>query len=46
MQVYQSEIGEFPFPRSMETIRALASIRGSSGGFAASEAFMLLKERM
>jgi Uncharacterized proteins, LmbE homologs len=46
MQVYQSEIGEFPFPRSIETIRALASIRGSAGGFAASEAFMLLKERM
>jgi LmbE family N-acetylglucosaminyl deacetylase len=45
MSVYQSEMSEFPFPRSIEAIRALASLRGASSGFRAAEAFQLLRER-
>lgn len=44
MKVYHSEIGEFPFPRSEQAIRALAATRGVSAGCHAAEAFMLLKE--
>jgi len=46
MSVYASELGEFPFPRSHEAIRALALLRGSASGFMAAEAFELLKERV
>ena len=45
MSIYQSEMGEFPFPRSIEAIRALAMLRGSTSGFRAAEAFQLLRER-
>ncbi|MDF2684612.1 MAG: GlcNAc-PI de-N-acetylase, partial [Brevibacillus sp.] len=44
MRVFDSEMGEFPFPRSEEAIRALATLRGSASGSKAAEAFMLLKE--
>lgn len=46
MNVYSGEMGIFPFPRSEENIRALATYRGASSGFIAAEAFMLLKERV
>jgi N-acetylglucosamine malate deacetylase 1 len=42
---YESEIGHFPFPRSIEAVRALAAVRGAAAGFAAAEAFQLLRER-
>lgn len=42
---YQSEIGEFPFPRSIVALRALAAVRGAAAGFVAAEAFQLLRER-
>jgi N-acetylglucosamine malate deacetylase 1 len=45
MAVYKSELSDFPFPRSIEAIRALASLRGSTAGFIAAEAFQLLRER-
>jgi N-acetylglucosamine malate deacetylase 1 len=45
MAVYESELGCFPFPRSIEAIRALAILRGSASGFMAAEAFQLLRER-
>lgn len=45
MAVYKSELGAFPFPRSVETIRALATMRGGASGFLAAEAFQLLRER-
>ncbi len=45
MTMYRSEIGEFPFPRSVEAIRALATLRGASSGFGSAEAFQLLRER-
>lgn len=44
MCVYASEMGEFPFPRSPQALRALAHYRGSQAGVQAAEAFMLLKE--
>jgi LmbE family N-acetylglucosaminyl deacetylase len=44
MNIYSSEMGEFPFPRSNEAILALASLRGASSGFKAAEAFELLRE--
>lgn len=45
MAVYHTEMHEFPFPRSVEAIRALATLRGASSGFGAAEAFQLLRER-
>lgn len=43
MKNYAKEMGPFPFPRSEEAIRSLARYRGSTAGFEAAEAFMLLK---
>ena len=45
MKIYTSEIGTSPFPRSLEAIEALASLRGAASGFKAAEAFQLLRER-
>jgi len=45
MDIYASELGEFPFPRSHEAILALATLRGATLGFKAAEAFELLRER-
>jgi LmbE family N-acetylglucosaminyl deacetylase len=45
MAIYQSELGAFPFPRSIEAVRALAKLRGMASGFMAAEAFQLLRER-
>lgn len=45
MRVYESEIGEFPFPRSEKALRSLAQLRGSQAGFDAAEAFMLLHDK-
>ena len=46
MEIYSSEMGEFPFPRSRESIEALAKLRGSTAGFKSAEAFQLLRERL
>ena len=45
MDIYSSEMGGFPFPRSHKAIQALATLRGSASGFKAAEAFELLRER-
>ena len=45
MDIYASELGEFPFPRSHKAILALATLRGAASGFKAAEAFELLRER-
>ena len=45
MDIYASEVGEFPFPRSHEAIRALAMLRGATSGYKFAEAFELLRER-
>ncbi len=44
MKIYESEMGEFPFPRSREAIIALSSIRGVQSRCKAAEAFILIKE--
>lgn len=45
MKIYASEINEHPFPRSIQSIKSLAYLRGAASGYKAAEAFMLLKER-
>jgi len=44
MSQYKSELREFPHPRSLEAISALAQLRGSTVGVKAAEAFMLVRE--
>jgi len=46
LQIYESEIKNFPFPRSEKAIKSLARYRGSQSGFNAAEAFCLLKARI
>lgn len=43
MKVYDSELGEHPFPRSLRNIEALAVFRGASVGVEYAEAFQLIK---
>ena len=45
MNTYESEIGEFPFPRSERVLRAMGHLRGSQAGYEAAEAFSLLIHR-
>lgn len=44
--LYQSEFAEHPFPRSLNGMRALATLRGAASGFISAEAFMLLRQRV
>lgn len=44
LDTYATELGTFPFPRSVEAIQAQATLRGATAGCTAAEAFMLLKE--
>lgn len=43
MKIFDSELGEHPFPRSLENIKALAHFRGASVGVKYAEAFQLIK---
>ncbi|MCE2613625.1 PIG-L family deacetylase [Flavobacteriaceae bacterium D16] len=43
MRVYESEMGEHPFPRSERNITALATFRGATMGVEYAEAFQLIK---
>ncbi|MFL0606838.1 PIG-L deacetylase family protein [Cylindrospermopsis raciborskii G7] len=43
-KMYQTEMGEFPFPRSAEALQALAQVRGAACGCRAAESFLLLRE--
>jgi LmbE family N-acetylglucosaminyl deacetylase len=42
--IFESEKGAFPFPRSDQAIKSLAHFRGSLAGYSAAEAFILLRE--
>ncbi len=42
--IYKSEMGVYPFPRSPESIKALAMCRGSNANCKYAESFMLIKE--
>lgn len=44
VEVFGSEIGEFPFPRSRKALASLAYLRGAQCNAEAAEAFMLIKE--
>jgi len=44
LSLFESEVGIHPFPRSEDSIRALATLRGAQSGVQAAEAFMLIKE--
>ncbi|WP_114418139.1 PIG-L deacetylase family protein [Marinospirillum perlucidum] len=44
MSLFDGEMGKFPFPRSEECLRALATLRGAQANCQAAEAFMILKE--
>jgi LmbE family N-acetylglucosaminyl deacetylase len=43
MAIYDSELGEHPFPRSNRNIQALATYRGATAGVEYAEAFQLIK---
>ena len=43
MQIYNSELGQHPFPRSERNIKALATYRGATIGVEYAEAFQLIK---
>jgi len=44
MQYYSSELADHPFPRSIDSLKALALFRGSLAGCKYAESFMLLRE--
>jgi len=44
LKAYQTEVREWPHPRSLKNVENTARWRGSSVGFDAAEAFMLLRE--
>lgn len=44
MNVYQSEVREFPHPRSLKGISVLAEKRGSEAGLLKAEAFVLIRQ--
>jgi LmbE family N-acetylglucosaminyl deacetylase len=43
MQIFDSELGQHPFPRSLKNIEALAIYRGATVGVNYAEAFQLIK---
>ena len=43
MKIYESELGEHPFPRSLKNIKALSIFRGATVGVEYAEAFQLIK---
>lgn len=45
MKLYDTEIMEEPYPRSLSSMKALARVRGSRAGVMYAEAFQLLYER-
>jgi len=44
LNLYQTELKEHPFPRSLKSIEALAVLRGSQSAYKYAEAFQLIKE--
>ena len=43
LALYEEELGDFPFPRSLTAVEALARMRGAACGCQAAEGFQLLK---
>ena len=44
LEVFESEVGPFPFPRSRKSLESLAYVRGAQSNCNAAEAFYLIKE--
>ena len=44
LEMFPSQVGEFPDPRSLEAIESLAKYRGATVGCRAAEAFSLIRE--
>ena len=44
MSLYATEVQAYPLPRALESIRALARLRGSTVGVEYAESFMLIRE--
>jgi LmbE family N-acetylglucosaminyl deacetylase len=44
LEIFESEVREFPFPRSRIALESLARVRGAQSNLLAAEAFMLMKE--
>lgn len=45
LQMYPSEFGKHPFPRSEESVKALGTLRGSEAGYLYAESFVLTYSR-
>lgn len=43
LNIYDTELGEPPFPRSIEHVKALAIVRGAAAGVKYAEAFRMIK---
>ncbi len=44
LKIYDTELGNLPFPRSIEALKAQATIRGTEAGVLYAEAFRVIKE--
>lgn len=44
LNIYGTETGDHPFPRSLENVKALATFRGATAGARYAEAFSVIKE--
>ena len=44
-KIYKSEFKKHPFPRSLESIKALAVLRGSESGYKYAESFKLILKK-
>lgn len=44
IKIYSTELGEHPFPRSLDSVRAQAVLRGAACGVEFAESFMILRE--
>ena len=43
LEIYDTELGEHPFPRSVDSIKALGTLRGACAGVKYAEAFRIIK---
>lgn len=43
LRIFETEVNKHPFPRSVETVRATSTLRGSMAGVEFAEAFVLIK---
>ena len=44
LKAYRSEMRKFPHPRSIENVKSIAKVRGSTVGFRFAEAFRIVRQ--